>query len=324
MFLDTIATVAFLCIILGSIVIPPIALAAFLFDSNLKWLTLTYMLWFFWDYQSSKRGYYPENMSFRNWVRSWGLWPYVKAYFPAKLVRTVKLDSKKNYIMGYHPHGFIFNAGLYVLSLFINVLLGNEWNTLFPGVKVRTTTLPVNFYIPFWREFCFLFGTMSCDKRSIKKVLNQKKDGTCIAIAIGGAKEFMKMKAGEMDLVIQKRKGFAKIALETGSDLLPVLGFGENEIYSKLDNILVRIINKFTMIFKFAAPIFVGRGITLVPRKHPLVTVVGRPISVKRIENPTEKDIDELHAKYLSELKNLYEANKDKYHSFRKRDMQFI
>ena len=36
-----------------------------------------------------------------------------------------------------------------------------------------------------------------------------------------------------MDLVLRRRKGFVKLALASGADLVPVLAFGENECYTR-------------------------------------------------------------------------------------------
>ena len=37
-----------------------------------------------------------------------------------------------------------------------------------------------------------------------------------------------------------------------------------------------------------------------------LLSLVGGPISTPKIENPSQKEIDELHAKYLAALRELY------------------
>ena len=38
---------------------------------------------------------------------------------------------------------------------------------------------------------------------------------------------------GCMDLVLRRRKGFVKLALASGADIVPVLAFGENECYTR-------------------------------------------------------------------------------------------
>ena len=51
-------------------------------------------------------------------------------------------------------------------------------------------------------------------------------------LAIGGATESLYCKPGTCDLVLDRRKGFIRIAVQTGASLVPVLNFGENELYN--------------------------------------------------------------------------------------------
>ena len=45
---------------------------------------------------------------------------------------------------------------------------------------------------------------------------------------VGGAAESLEAFPGQYRLVLRKRKGFIRIALETGASLVPVFSFGEN------------------------------------------------------------------------------------------------
>ena len=56
--------------------------------------------------------------------------------------------------------------------------------------------------------------------------------GQSIMLAIGGATESLYAGPGTYDLVLQRRKGFVRIALQTGASLVPVLNFGENELFN--------------------------------------------------------------------------------------------
>lgn len=53
-------------------------------------------------------------------------------------------------------------------------------------------------------------------------------------LAIGGATESLYASPGTMDLVLHRRKGFVRVALQTGASLVPVINFGENEVYSTI------------------------------------------------------------------------------------------
>lgn len=63
-------------------------------------------------------------------------WDYFRDYFPVRLIRTKRLDPKKNYILGYHPHG-IMCAGAW--ANFATEATG--FSDLFPGIKSHLLTL---------------------------------------------------------------------------------------------------------------------------------------------------------------------------------------
>ena len=54
------------------------------------------------------------------------------------------------------------------------------------------------------------------------------------------------------------------------------------------------------------------------------LSTVGSPISVPKIECPTQEDIDKLHARYIDELKGLYEKYKDKYHPSERSELLIV
>ena len=45
----------------------------------------------------------------------------------------------------------------------------------------------------------------------------------------------------------------------------------------------------------------------IVPRRHPINVVIGKPIQVERNQNPSSQDIEELQAKYSQAIKDIYE-----------------
>ena len=53
---------------------------------------------------------------------------------------------------------------------------------------------------------------------------------------VGGAHEAEHAFPNTNRLVLKKRLGFIKLALRTGSFLVPVFGFGENDLWDQLEN----------------------------------------------------------------------------------------
>ncbi|CAE7233197.1 DGA1, partial [Symbiodinium sp. CCMP2456] len=75
----------------------------------------------------------------------------------------------------------------------------------------------------------------------------------------------------------------------------------------------------------FGIPFFFGRALTggvlhrvfgmnrgVMPLRMPVQSVVGRPIHVDApVPNPTQEQIDELHARYVEELRKIYDDWKE-------------
>ena len=69
------------------------------------------------------------------------------------------------------------------------------------------------------------------------------------------------------------------------------------------------------------APMYLGAGsspnapvpFSPVPRRHPVITVVGDPIPCPTIESPTQDDIDAIKVLYIEELRKIFETFADKY-----------
>ncbi|KAJ9596075.1 hypothetical protein L9F63_012743, partial [Diploptera punctata] len=51
----------------------------------------------------------------------------------------------------------------------------------------------------------------------------------------------------------------------------------------------------------------------IVPMRKPVFTVVGKPIPVEKVPEPTKAQIDEVHKKFTEELKELFESKKYEY-----------
>ena len=64
--------------------------------------------------------------------------------------------------------------------------------------------------------------------------------------------------------------------------------------------------------------VFFGRGIFqynwgLLPHRKPITVVVGKPLFVEKVENPSKEQIENLHENYVQELTKLYEEYNPKY-----------
>ena len=178
-------------------------------------------------------------------------------------------------------------------------------------------------------------GFRGNSKRAFLNLL--KGPGNSVFLVPGGAPEALKSRPGNYDIILNKRKGFVKIALTTGSHLVPVIAFGETALFEvstpqpgSLSDVAQKIVLRLT---SFAFPVLTGAGFWSgsgpLPRSLPLTTVVGCPVKVSKWEGPTTGPeftvaIDELHARYVAALKELWSENRDKLGKERRSSLSIV
>ncbi|SPO28360.1 probable diacylglycerol acyltransferase type 2b [Ustilago trichophora] len=303
----------------------PICLSIFflLLSVPLTWpILIPYLIWIFFIDNA------PENGGRRfSWVRKLPVFRYFAEYFPISMIKTTNLPPDRPYIFGYHPHGILGVAAVANLATD-----ATEFPSSFPGITPHLLTLATNFTIPLFRDCLMAMGICSVSKRSCEAILKKGK-GSAIAIVVGGASESLAAHPGTADLTLKRRLGFIKIAIRNGADLVPVFSFGENDVYEQLSNEegtkIFALQKKFQAVFGFTLPFFHGRGlfnysIGLMPYRHPIVSVVGKPIHVKQNPNPSKEEIEEVQNRYIEELMNIWETWKDAYAANRTKELTIV
>ncbi|XP_038050281.1 2-acylglycerol O-acyltransferase 2-like [Patiria miniata] len=284
-----------------------LAIIVYLLFTDFYWVSLIYIAWLAYDWNTPCRG-----SRLWMWVRRWEIWKRGRDYFPVNLVKTAELDPAKNYLMGCHPHGVLVFGGFFNFATDATGL-----STVFPGMKVFLMTLHQMFKMPVFRDYFMLSGSTSVRKDSIEWLLSQNGVGNVGVVVVGGAQEALDAHPGVHRLSIQARKGFVKLALVHGADLVPAYTFGENNAYDQIANApgtrLRRFQNFMTQICGFSPPLFYGRGFSILPYRTPITTVVGQPITVEKTPNPSRDQVESMHALYLKKLTELFETHKTKH-----------
>lgn len=49
---------------------------------------------------------------------------------------------------------------------------------------------------------------------------------------MGGALESLHVTPGTIDIIVKRRQGFVRLAAETGASIVPVISFGENDLFT--------------------------------------------------------------------------------------------
>lgn len=130
------------------------------------------------------------------------------------------------------------------------------------------------------------FGMTSASSNALTTLINQSNDpndisnrdgytSNAVVLAVGGAEEAKH--ANTYTLVLKHRKGFVRIALKNGVALVPAISFGETSVFDVIQHEPGSRWHNFQDAFKRYTKVafvhFRGRG--LLPRRHPITTVIG-------------------------------------------------
>mmetsp|Transcript_21951 Transcript_21951/g.61046 ORF Transcript_21951/g.61046 Transcript_21951/m.61046 type:complete len:379 (-) Transcript_21951:66-1202(-) len=295
-------------------------LAEVLHQSWLKALLLGYLAFSVLDPSPSRGGYVWWSEEWMEWLRNCWVCRMFAQYFPIHLIKTADIPAMtstkdvhsnsprdiiqkhQSYLFLYHPHGVISIGALGGL-----ITNGCNFSKAFPGLgRRRGVTLNVCFAVPFYREWMLLLGMVSANKTTLKKVLHR---GESLLLVPGGAAEALYAQPRRFRLNLRKRKGFIKLAMETGSPVVPVLGFGENNSFSVHvptdESFLARLLDWMYRALTFAVPVLMSPF----PQRNPIHVVVGKPVKFE----DAKMSVDEAHALYVQALSSLYHEHKSKY-----------
>ncbi|XP_071276096.1 2-acylglycerol O-acyltransferase 2-like isoform X2 [Agelaius tricolor] len=287
------------------------------------WLpALLYGLWLLADRDTPRRGGRPCA-----WVRAWPVWNHFRDYFPISLIRTVPLDPGRNYVFGFHPHG-VLAAGAF--GNFCTEATG--FGRLFPGLQPRLLTLPCWFRLPLFRDYAMAGGLVSSEASSLEHLL-AGPGGLVAVIALGGPPEALEARPGALRLQLLRRTGFVRIALKYGTPLVPVFSFGENELFQQVPNPpgsrLRRLQGRLQRLLGVALPLFHARGVFqysfgLLPFRRPIHTVVGAPLELPRVPDPSAEQVQLWHRRYRERLRELFEEHKGEFGVPPERRLSFV
>ncbi|KAK6460696.1 diacylglycerol acyltransferase-domain-containing protein [Scheffersomyces coipomensis] len=241
-------------------------------------------------------------------------------------LRFKRVSTGPRYIFGYHPHGVISMGcmGLFATNAirnepfqpplkFLKPLFHDPTKGVrqFPGIgHVFPLTLTTQFTLPFYRDYLLSLGLTSASAKNIKSLINNGDNSVCIVV--GGAQESLlnnmvgshnnvgkgfkggkdrePTKKKEIQLVLHKRKGFVKLAIELGNiSLVPTFAFGEADLYKltipQPGSWGYAFQQWMKTNFQFTVPFFSARGVFIydfgfLSYRNPINVCMGKPIHI--------------------------------------------
>jgi hypothetical protein len=231
-------------------------------------------------------------------IRTW--FPETLEQIEKNLKKTFILHRKSESVDGlyiWHPHG-LFASAPYIHNC---LALGQG------SQKMELASISLFHRFPIVRDIAKYIGLISASYDSIKTSLEQHS----VALVVGGVEEMFHAEPKEIQLILKKRSGFLRLALETKKPLIPVITYAENELFTNLKDYTNSSLNKglkrwLGIIIPISSLESVLKWSEL--KDNPLGevhTYVGDPVYVE--EGDT---LESLKKKYVDALKKLFETTK--------------
>jgi 1-acyl-sn-glycerol-3-phosphate acyltransferase len=206
-----------------------------------------------------------------------------KFYFAPQFYGLKELDVSKpamyvsnHTILGIHD-GFPFASELYLKK----------------GILLRALADSNHFKIPIWRDWITeRLGVVEASRENCHELMKMKES---VLVFPGGTREICKKRGEEYVLKWKDRKGFVRLAMQHGYDIIPVAAVGAEETFTIVEDANDFLKTPFGKFLKFIGvaetyfkngelmpPMVKGIGDTIFPRPSKLYFSFGKRISTAK------------------------------------------
>ncbi|CAL8465555.1 g5091 [Coccomyxa elongata] len=224
------------------------------------------------------------------------LWDTWRRYFKLRVVTPPLpyLDPGKQYLFAHFPHA------TFPMGSWLSMPLCDAPETGLPtGTKGAIATVLLK--LPLLRHVYAWMGCVPADYHVMKEQLQTTSIGL---VPEGVAGIFLGARNGQERVYVRCRKGFIRLAMQTGTDIVPIYNLGQSSMLDFWGSC------RLSRRLRAAVGIFWGRWGLPIPRCCPIITAVGTPVKVKRNSEPTPEEIAEVQERLLVSLVALFDQHK--------------
>ncbi|KAK9903270.1 hypothetical protein WJX75_001551 [Coccomyxa subellipsoidea] len=228
--------------------------------------------------------------------RHHALWDSWRRYFSLRVITPPLpyLEPGKSYMFAHFPHA------TFPMGSWLSMPLCDIPKTGLPvGTKGAVATVLLK--LPLLRHLYAWMGCVPADYHTIHELLQTTSVGI---VPEGVAGVFLGATRSRERVFVRCRKGFIRLAMHTGTDIVPIYNLGQSAMLDFWGSCAL------SRRLRAVVGVFWGRWWLPVPRRCPIITVIGRPVKVNRSEDPTPEEVDEVQEKVLAALVALFDQHK--------------
>lgn len=187
--------------------------------------------------------------------------------------------------------------------------------------QLKTAVADALLHTPILKHVMGIFGLVSASKKNMIQYMKQPGVQGSLVLYVGGMAELFLSSETRERLYLKKRKGFIKLALQQGVDVVPVYLFGNTNVLSVWKNpVLMGLSRKLQVSLTYVW----GKWGLPIPRDCKILYVSGQPLGMPQIVEPTQEDIDKWHAKYCEQVTRLFEKYKEKVPEYKHKKLEIV
>ena len=208
------------------------------------------------------------------------------------------LNAGKRFIVAPVPHGVISFCGM------------ASGSAAPPDLrKVHTAVASSVLHTPILKHVLGIYGLTNASKSALQQRLALPGIDGCIVLYVGGIAELFQSSRQEERLFLSQRKGFIKLALREGVDVVPVYFFGNTTVLTLFQYGPLATLSRSLGV---ALTYFWGKWYLPIPCDDKCLYARGKPLGLPCILDPTDKEVDKWHQKYCDAIEGLFEKYKEK------------
>ncbi|GLC68057.1 hypothetical protein PLESTF_000640200 [Pleodorina starrii] len=232
------------------------------------------------------------------------------AYFHARLIceDAEAFRSDRGYVFGFCPHS--------ALPVALPIAFATNSPLLPKSLRGRTHGLAssVCFAVPIVRQLYWWLGVRPATRACMRGLLAERR---VAVLTPGGVQEVLRMEHGSEVAYLTCRTGFVRMAIQCGAPIVPVWAFGQTRAYSWVRPgpplVPAWLVSRISRTFGAVPILMYGAYGTPMPHRERITIVVGRPIAVQQMDEPSKEVVSELLQNFMDELQALYDKYKEQY-----------